>query len=169
MSYFSMADWLSQTGDTASNASTAVDAASMAADTAGTASDAGGFAVQAGDAANTSGTAMAEAGAPMQSAYQVNTSAGQSLGDVSGESGFAGWMDRFNKGSEGNLGGFVKDIRAGNYAGAMGYGSNKVMGFASKMGGGGSGGGASPIQINAQQPNPDNSYLARVGARRRMY
>lgn len=157
-----MGDYASSISEIANNSGSVVDAASTAgssamegvstaADSASTAasgaSDMGGLVTHSG----------LEATSPTQGGYFVG---------VPSEAGNGGWFDstmnyfdRMQNGSEGSFGDALGNISKGNYAEGLGYLGNKMGGMVMKGGGAPS---ASPVTINAQQPNPDNSYLQRL-------
>lgn len=158
-----MGDYASSISEIANNSGSVVDAASTAgssamegvstaADSASTAasgaSDMGGLVTHSG----------LEATSPTQGGYFVGvpSEAGQGGGWFDSTMSY---FDRMQNGANGSLGDAIGNISRGNYAEGLGYLGGKAGGMVMKGGGAPS---ASPVTINAQQPNPDNSYLQRL-------
>lgn len=141
----SVAEAASSAGSAMEGVSTAADTASNAASSA---SDMGGLVTHSG----------LEATSPTQGGYFVGvpSEAGQGGGWFGSTMSY---FDRMQNGANGSLGDAIGNISRGNYAEGLGYLGGKAGGMVMKGGGAPS---ASPVTINAQQPNPDNSYLQRL-------
>lgn len=152
----------------ATTASTVGNAASTAGSTLGTASEAGSLSGQlASNAVN--------GGSMYESAMSNMAGGGEAGGNLIGAGGGyevatqPSMLENLYAGSQGSLGDAVGWAKNGEWGKVSGYGLSKVGNTAMDMTKGSGNQGVAPVSINAQQPNPDNSYLQRLQRLRRGY
>lgn len=165
-----MGDYGASTVSTASQVgSTAGEVASTASSTGGMAANTMGTVGEVAGNAGSSTSGLSEAGGLLQHSGYEATAPGQGgyfvSSGVEGTEAPTSFMQNLNniyEGSQGSLGDAIGWARNGEWGKVAGYGVGKVGNTVMDMGKGGGGQGSAPVTINAQQPNPDNSYLQRL-------